>query len=423
MSSLDRWLLPEGIEETLPEEARRLERLRRRLLDEFTGWGYELVMPPLIEYLDSLLTGTGSDLDLQTFKLTDQLTGRLMGIRPDMTPQTARIDAHYLKRSAPVRLCYAGSVLHTRPDEFGGSREPLQIGAELFGHQGAESDAEVLSLMVRTLDLEPLQIGAELFGHQGAESDAEVLSLMVRTLDLVGIIAPHLDLGHVGVFRGLARAVGLRAETEADVFGALQRKARGEVLALLARAGVSAKDSGQIAALLDLSGGAEVLTMAQTRYSANAAVLRALDDLGAVARLVSAQPGMPALHFDLAELSGYQYYTGIVFSAYVSGHGWAIAKGGRYDGVGRAFGRERAATGFGADLRQLLRYCSDCGDTLGGILAPVGEDAALREEVARLRATGERVVCELPGASAVPAELSCDRRLVRQGSSWVIQKI
>ena len=392
MSSLDRWLLPEGIEETLPEEARRLERLRRRLLDEFTCWGYELVMPPLIEYLDSLLTGTGSDLDLQTFKLTDQLTGRLMGIRPDMTPQTARIDAHYLKRSAPVRLCYAGSVLHTRPDEFGGSREPLQIGAELFG-------------------------------HQGAESDAEVLSLMVRTLDLVGIIAPHLDLGHVGVFRGLARAVGLRAETEADVFGALQRKARGEVLALLARAGVSAKDSGQIAALLDLSGGAEVLTMAQTRYSANAAVLRALDDLGAVARLVSAQPGMPALHFDLAELSGYQYYTGIVFSAYVSGHGWAIAKGGRYDGVGRAFGRERAATGFGADLRQLLRYCSDCGDTLGGILAPVGEDAALREEVARLRATGERVVCELPGASAVPAELSCDRRLVRQGSSWVIQKI
>jgi len=392
MSSLDRWLLPEGIEETLPEEARRLERLRRRLLDEFTGWGYELVMPPLIEYLDSLLTGTGSDLDLQTFKLTDQLTGRLMGIRPDMTPQTARIDAHYLKRSAPVRLCYAGSVLHTRPDEFGGSREPLQIGAELFG-------------------------------HQGAESDAEVLSLMVRTLELVGIVAPHLDLGHVGVFRGLARAVGLQAETEADVFGALQRKARGEVLALLARAGVSAKDSGQIAALLDLSGGAEVLTMAQTRYSANAAVLRALDDLGAVARLVSAQPGMPALHFDLAELSGYQYYTGIVFSAYVSGHGWAIAKGGRYDGVGRAFGRERAATGFGADLRQLLRYCSDCGDTLGGILAPVGEDAALREEVARLRATGERVVCELPGASAVPAELSCDRRLVRQGSSWVIQKI
>jgi ATP phosphoribosyltransferase regulatory subunit len=392
MSSLDRWLLPEGIEETLPEEARRLERLRRRLLDEFTGWGYELVMPPLIEYLDSLLTGTGSDLDLQTFKLTDQLTGRLMGIRPDMTPQTARIDAHYLKRSAPVRLCYAGSVLHTRPDEFGGSREPLQIGAELFG-------------------------------HQGAESDAEVLSLMVRTLELVGIVAPHLDLGHVGVFRGLARAAGLQPETEADVFGALQRKARGEVLALLARAGVSAKDSGQIAALLDLSGGAEVLTMAQMRYSANAAVLRALDDLGAVARLVSAQPGMPALHFDLAELSGYQYYTGIVFSAYVSGHGWAIAKGGRYDGVGRAFGRERAATGFGADLRQLLRYCSDCGDTLGGILAPVGEDAALREEVARLRATGERVVSELPGASAVPAELSCDRRLVRQGSSWVIQKI
>lgn len=392
MSSLDRWLLPEGIEETLPEEARRLEQLRRRLLDEFTRWGYELVMPPLIEYLDSLLTGTGSDLDLQTFKLTDQLTGRLMGIRPDMTPQTARIDAHYLQRSAPVRLCYVGSVLHTRPDEFGGSREPLQLGAELFG-------------------------------HQGAESDAEVLGLMVRTLALVGVNAPHLDLGHVGVFRGLARAAGLTAEAEADVFGALQRKARGEVLGLLKRAGVSGKNSEQIAALLDLSGDAEVLALARTRYGANPAVLEALDDLAAVARLVSTQSGMPTPHFDLAELAGYRYYTGIVFSAYVPGHGWAIAKGGRYDGVGRAFGRDRAATGFGADLRQLMRSCSERADALTGILAPAGEDAALRAEVTRLRATGERVVCELPGIDNAPAELGCDRRLVRKGSNWTVEKI
>ncbi len=392
MSSLDRWLLPEGIEETLPEDARRLERLRRRLLDEFACWGYELVMPPLIEYIDSLLTGTGRDLDLQTFKLTDQLTGRLMGIRPDMTPQTARIDAHYLKRGAPVRLCYASSVLHTRPDEFGGSREPLQIGAELFG-------------------------------HKGAESDAEVLGLMVRTLALVGITTPHLDLGHVGVFRGLARAAGLQPETEAEVFAALQRKARGEVLALLQRDGVSTADGKRIAALLDLSGDAGVLDAARKEYASNSDVTRALDDLAAVARIVATYPGMPELRFDLAELAGYQYYTGIVFSAYVPRQGWAIAKGGRYDGVGRAFGRDRPATGFGTDLRQLLRVCSDCTDLLGGVLAPSGEDAGLRAEVARLREAGERVVCELPGALNAPEELGCDRRLVRQGSQWVVQKI
>jgi len=392
MSSLDRWLLPEGIEETLPEEARRLERLRRRVLDEFAGWGYELVMPPLMEYLDSLLTGTGSDLDLQTFKLTDQLTGRLMGIRPDMTPQTARIDAHYLKRSGPVRLCYVGSVLHTRPDDFGGSREPLQLGAELFG-------------------------------HSGARSDAEVLSLMVRTLALVGITAPHLDLGHVGVFRGLARAAGLSADVEGEVFGALQRKAHDEVYDLLVRARVSADKAADMVALLDLSGDGNVLSEARARYASHAEVQRALDDLAAVARLLATQPGIPALHFDLAELAGYRYYTGMVFSAYVPGHGWAIAKGGRYDGVGKAFGRERAATGFGADLRQLLRQCSDCADVLTGILAPSGEDAALRAEVARLRAAGERVVCELPGVEGAPTELHCDRRLVRQGNGWVIQKI
>ena len=199
--------------------------------------------------------------------------------------------------------------------------------------------------------------------------------------------------------------------------------ARGEVLGLLKRAGVSGKNSEQIAALLDLSGDAEVLALARTRYGANPAVLEALDDLAAVARLVSTQSGMPTPHFDLAELAGYRYYTGIVFSAYVPGHGWAIAKGGRYDGVGRAFGRDRAATGFGADLRQLMRSCSERADALTGILAPAGEDAALRAEVTRLRATGERVVCELPGIDNAPAELGCDRRLVRKGSNWTVEKI
>jgi len=393
MSAKDRWLLPDGIEEILPAEARRLEALRRGILDLFAACGYELVMPPLIEYLDSLQIGAARDLDLQTFKLTDQLTGRLMGVRPDMTPQAARIDAHYLKRNTPVRLCYIGSVLHTRPDEFGGSREPLQLGAELFG-------------------------------HAGPESDAEVLGLMAASLDLAGIGDVHIDLGHVGIFRGLAAGARLAPELEANLFDALQRKARTEVEALLAASAIAPALRPMLLGLLDLSGGVDVLAEAQTRLGgAPEPVHRALQDLQRVAELVRRQPNAPTLYVDLAELSGYHYYTGVVFSAFVPGHGRAIAKGGRYDGIGRAFGRARAATGFGADLRQWLRLSAGPEIPLTGILAPAEDDAPLRAEIARLRAAGERVVARLPDDGAKAADYGCDRALVKKNGQWVVEKI
>ena len=389
----ERWLLPEGIEEILPDEARRLESLRRRLLDLFASWGYELVMPPLIEYLESLLTGSGRDLDLQTFKLTDQLTGRLMGVRPDMTPQAARIDAHYLKRNAPVRLCYAGSVLRTRPDEFEDSREPLQVGAELFG-------------------------------HAGPEADAEILELMIEALKLAGIHAAHIDLGHGGVFRALAAQAKLDADTEAELFAALQRKARNDVDTLLGECDAPANVKRMLAGLLDLSGGQDALTQARAQLKgAPATVPQALGELETVAARVARRPGMPALYFDLAELSGYHYYTGVVFSAFVPGHGRAIARGGRYDGIGRSFGRERAATGFGADLRQWLKLSATAPTPLTGILAPDSEDPTLLQQVTDLRTQGERVVMWLPGEKSSAAELGCNRLLAKQGGRWIVEII
>lgn len=389
----ERWLLPEGIEEILPPDARRLESMRRRILDLFASWGYELVMPPLIEYLDSLLTGVGTDLELQTFKLTDLMTGRLMGIRPDMTPQAARIDAHFLKRNAPVRLCYIGSVLHARPDEFAGSREPLQLGAELFGHAGPESDAEILNLMLSTVEL--------------AEIDR-----------------PHLDMGHVGVFRGLAAQAGLAPGQETELFAALQRKARSEVNALLAASGAPVASKRMLSALLDLSGNSNVLAQARKNLSdAPVAVRDAIDYLETVARLVRRACPDIEPHYDLAELSGYQYYTGAVFSVFVPGHGRALAKGGRYDGIGKAFGRERAATGFGADLRELLRFSITDVTGPSGILAADGDDSELRTEIERLRTGGERVIMRLSGDASSPEEFGCDRELVRQGGRWVVRPL
>ena len=389
----ERWLLPEGIEEILPDEARRLESLRRRLLDLFASWGYELVMPPLIEYLESLLTGSGRDLDLQTFKLTDQLTGRLMGVRPDMTPQAARIDAHYLKRNAPVRLCYAGNVLRTRPDEFEGSREPLQIGAELFG-------------------------------HAGPEADAEILELMIEALKFADIREMHIDLGHGGVFRALAAQAKLNADTEAELFAALQRKARNDVDTLLGECDAPANVKRMLAGLLDLSGGQDVLAQARAQLKgAPATVPQALGELETVAARVARRPGMPALYFDLAELSGYHYYTGVVFSAFVPGHGRAIARGGRYDGIGKAFGRERAATGFGADLRRWLKLSATAPAPLTGILAPDSEDPTLLQQVTDLRTQGERVVMWLPGEKSSAAELGCNRLLAKKGGRWIVEII
>jgi ATP phosphoribosyltransferase regulatory subunit len=392
MATKDRWLLPEGVEETLPPEARRLECMRRAVLDLFDRWGYALVMPPLIEYLDSLLTGVGRDMDLQTFKLTDQLTGRLMGVRPDMTPQAARIDAHYLKRNHAMRLCYLGPVLRTRPEDLTGSRELLQLGAELFG-------------------------------HSGPESDAEVLTLMIATLALAGIERPHIDLAHVGVFGALVVAAGLDAEQKTELLDALERKARNEVDTLLSTWSVASEHRQRLLALLDLNGAAEVLVRARVTYAAVPAVLTAIDNLEAVAQHVRRHTPAVDLHFDLAELGGYHYYTGVTFSAFVPGHGRAVAKGGRYDGIGRAFGRERAATGFGADLRLLGKIGSSADALPRGILAPAETDQALIAAVAKLRNAGERVVQRLPGDSGVAADYGCDRSLVLKGGEWRPEKI
>ncbi|MDX5152003.1 MAG: ATP phosphoribosyltransferase regulatory subunit, partial [Acidiferrobacterales bacterium] len=370
-----------------------IETMRGRALDLFSSWGYERVMPPMIEFLDSLLTGVGRDMDIQTFKLTDQVSGRQMGIRADMTPQAARIDAHYLKRSGAVRLCYLGAVLRTRPDEFGGSREPLQIGAELFGDSSRASEAEIVSLMIATLEL----------------------------FDIADI---HLDLGHVGIFRGLASAAGLDPEQEDILFDAMQRKAGTEIGSLLDEWKVDGKLVEMLGALVNLNGGKEVLDNAsKVLKNAPKDVKAALASLGELADAISAEMPERELYFDLAELSGYGYYTGAVFSAFIPGHGRAIAKGGRYDGIGRAFGRDRPATGFSADLKQLLELSGLEVTFRPGILAPQELDADGRKKVSELRAQGERVVRMLPGQKAPVSELQCDRQLVKEKNNWTVKPV
>ena len=391
----DRWLLPEGIEELLPPQAAELDRLRRTLLDLFRRWGYELVMPPLVEYLDSLLTGTGNDLDIQTFKLTDQASGRLLGVRADMTPQVARIDAHRLAdRAGPVRLCYHGTVLNTRGDGLGGARSFTQIGAELYG-------------------------------HAGVASDSEMLCLMLETLQAAGVNEVFIDLGHVGIYRALSVAAGLDERQESQLFDALQRKAVPEIEALLDEWQLAGDVGVRLKELAWLNGGSEVLARARHCLGNDAVIAAALDQLEGLAQLVGRQrPDVP-LHFDLAELRGYHYHTGVVFAAYVPGQGRAIAQGGRYDDIGRVFGRSRPATGFSANLNGLMRLADAASAPDGGIFAPVCEDAALQaaqaEKIAALRASGERVVAGLPGQTGGAVEAGCERILVPVDGQWVIQ--
>lgn len=393
MKDIDRWLLPEGIEEVLPTQARQLEALRRRLLDLYTGWGYELVMPPFIEYLESLLTGTGHDLDLETFKLTDQLTGRLMGVRADMTPQVARIDAHHLKRETPTRLCYMGTVLHTRPGGFGASRSPLQVGAELYG-------------------------------HAGIESDIEILGLMAETLRLCGLEQSFFDLGHVGIYRGLARQAGLSAAQEDELFDVLQRKSQPDMRELFDKWAVEKTHTDKFLALADLNGDVSVLGEAKQRLKGSAKpVLAALDYLQHMADLIDRQLDNVTLHFDLAELRGYNYHTGAVFAAFVPGQGSAVAKGGRYDDIGRVFGRARPATGFSTDLKTLLSLSRAQPAPLGGIFAPAEQDSALRDKIAALRQQGERVVCALPGQAGGAGEMGCDRQLRKRDGQWQVEPL
>jgi ATP phosphoribosyltransferase regulatory subunit len=386
----ERWLLPEGIEELLPPQAERLEQLRRGLLDLFQSWGYELVIPPLVEYLDSLLTGTGNDLDIQTFKLTDQLNGRQMGVRADITPQVARIDAHRLgDREAPVRLCYQGTVLHTRGDGLGGSRSFTQIGAELYG-------------------------------HSGVESDAEMVCLMLEALKVSGVEQVYVDLGHVGVFRGITKTAGITQEQESILFDALQRKAVPEIQNLSSEFGLDYVTAQAFEKLVWLNGGQETIKEAHKCLGFNADAIRALNELEKVAERISLQyPDLP-LHFDLAELRGFHYHTGVVFAAYQPGQGSAIAQGGRYDDIGKVFGRARPATGFSADLRSLIELGVGKVQAAGGIFAPADDDPALAEKVRELRAGGNRVVCELPGQSGGASASNCNQILVSRDGQWVL---
>ena len=384
----ERWILPEGIDEVLPPDARVLEGLRRKLLDLYDSWGYELVIPPFVEFLESLLTGTGSDLDLQTFKLTDQLTGRLMGVRADITPQAARLDAHQLRRDLPTRLCYLGTVLHSRPDGFAGSRSPLQIGAELYG-------------------------------HAGPESDVEILCLMMKTLELAGIGDIYLDLGHVGIFRGLARQAGLAMAQETALFDALQRKAIPEIQALLGEFGIDDASVGMLGALAELNGD-DALERARGELArAPEEVQRALSYLERVAAMIRQWlPGTP-LHFDLAELRGYHFHTGVVFAAFVPGSGQEIARGGRYDDIGKVFGRARPATGFSADLKSLMRLGAGGREPEAeAVFAPWSEEPALHQRIQELRAQGLRVVRGLPGQTGGARAMGCRRELARRDGVW-----
>ena len=390
MSTRDRWLLPEGIDEVLPPEAARLERVRRSILDLFASWGYELVVPPMIEYLESLLTGLGSDLDLQTFKLIDQATGRSMGIRADMTPQVARIDAHTLKRDVPTRLCYLGSVLHTLPDGFAGSRNPLQVGAELYG-------------------------------HAGLESDVEILCLMVETLNQTGLKSVFVNLGHIGIFRGLVKQAGITLEDESHVFDALQRKSAADLHEILAERNVATADAAALAALIDLNGDVQVLAAARDELAdSSEQVHSGIAELAKIAELVAKRAPQIELHIDLAEMRGYHYHTGVMFEAFVAGQGRALAWGGRYDDIGEVFGRARAATGFSTDLKHLTSILAESDPpAASAIFAPVDDDTALAAAVVSLRAQGECVVVGLPGQHGGAAEMGCARELRLVDGEWL----
>jgi ATP phosphoribosyltransferase regulatory subunit len=387
--SEERWRLPDGIDEVLPPEAARLESLRRALLDLYASWGYELVIPPFIDYLESLLTGTGSDLDLKTFKLTDQLSGRLLGVRADMTPQVARMDAHRLRRAAPTRLCYLGTVLHTRSDGFAATRAPLQIGAEIFG-------------------------------HDGVESDVEILRLLVATLTAAGIDNAYLDLGHVGIYRALAAQAQLDRVQEMALFDALQRKAVPEIHDLIGRAGVPSAIGDMLLALPELNGDDALARADEALARADAPVQLALARLRAVADEIARWLPELSVHFDLGELRGYTYKTGIVFAAFVPGWGLEIGRGGRYDDIGRVFGRSRPAVGFSTDLKGLIAQApAPVAAPRPAVLAPWSADPALQAEVARLRSIGRRVVYRLPGAAEQAGPDA--EALVAEGDGWTLK--
>lgn len=385
----DRWQLPDGVDELLPQRAAALEGLRRRLLDLYRSWGYQLVIPPLVEFTDSLLEGVGADLDTLTFKMPDQPSGRTLGIRADITPQVARIDAHSLAQEGVSRLCYTGSTLHARQKSLLASRSPVQAGVEIFG-------------------------------ESALTADIEVIQLMLATLDAAGVAASGitLDLGHGDVCGGLLQYLSLDGPRQSAVFDALQRKSRPDLVEALS--GVTSGTADALLALIDMHGGAEVLDRARDMLAPVAPgiddALRTLAETSS--RVAAAHPGIN-IYFDLAELRGYHYHTGIVFAAYVPGYGEAVANGGRYDNVGRAYGRARPATGFATDLKTLVQLQgagpvpNDC------IHAPVSTDSGLVSAVQGLRDAGEIVIASLAGEM----DPRCSRELVQRDGKWTVQAL
>ena len=396
MTVANRWRLPDGIDEVLPAQAQQVEHARRALLDYFACWGYELVITPLIEFLDSLLVGSSHDLDLHTFKITDQLSGRMMGIRADITPQAARIDAHCLNREGPVRLCYADSVLHTKPRGLLTSRVPIRVGAELYGHAGVACDIELICLMHATLE---------------AASVPDI----------------HHVLGHVGIFRALVDAAQIDSETEARLFDAVQRKAYDEISEVLNASVASDSLRDLLTKLTQLSGDENVLDEALAAFASAPESVRApLAELAAIAAGVQARVPGVRLCFDLCELRGYQYHTGVVFAAYTPIHGRAVAKGGRYDDIGEVFGRARPASGFDSDLKTLVRLSLSDVPKAPSIAAPLSTDAELLELIASLRASGEQVVSslsEVPASAEQLNEQNCDRVIVKGESGWEVKPV
>lgn len=384
--SIQHWLLPEGVREILPKDAEALEQLRRATLDLYRSHGYELVIPPLIEFLDSLLTGTAHALDLKTFTLTDQISGRLLGLRADMTPQVARMDAHSLKRDGINRLCYSGPVLYTRPEGLTGSRSPLQIGAELFG-------------------------------HSGSGSDIEIICLMLETLKQAGLERVSLDLGHVGVFRALVQQVGLQQAQEQALFDMLQRKSIPEIETFLLSLNVAAQAREQFCHLAQWNGAPELLDEAASMLSGTE-ISAALEHLQAVTDAVQQRYPQVSVHLDLAELRGYHYHTGLVFAAYLPGQGTEIARGGRYDEIGAVFGRARSATGFSTDLMSLYQLGKRASTSARIVLAPMGHEASLLQAIAALRQQGHVVIQQLDENDQPPGRI--EAYLEQKGQDWIL---
>jgi ATP phosphoribosyltransferase regulatory subunit len=380
------WLLPENIADVLPSEARKIEELRRLMLDTFRTYGYELVMPPLLEYVESLLAGAGQDTDHKTFKLVDAISGRLLGLRADMTTQVARIDAHLLNRDSVTRLCYAGSVVHALPSGLHATREPLQIGAEIYG-------------------------------HAGLEADAEIQELALASLALAGFEQPRLDLSHVGVLRALLADDAAAKRDEGLLYGLLRSK---DVPGLEEiTVGYQPATRAALLALPNLYGDVEVLGRARATLPALPGITRALAELAALA---GSAIGRAEVAIDLADLRGYQYESGAMFALYVPGLPNAVARGGRYDHVGEAFGRARPATGFSLDLRELARLLPTA-ERKHSIRAPWGNAPELREKIAELRTAGEVVIQSMPGHENVQDEFECDRALVLEQGNWILKNL